>query len=130
MKKKVIIVSLVVIIATVLYVGVRLISNLVIENSISNAEETSAKVDTKLLVKAINNYCTISDLKESIDNSVNICKDGISKDDIKNMGHNLDNIKIYDIKFDGSKVTYLKIKSSKVTIEYNNDEYKRVRRIW
>jgi len=97
-----------------------------VDNTIDDTKLSVAKSEASLVVSQINNWCAVSAMKSQLQGTIDICADGLTTLETKNMIEQAD-IEVLDITFENNKVTYLKIESNKVIIEYNGATYELVK---
>ena len=88
---------------------------------VDDAKVSAAKSGASMVVFGVNNYCAAADMREQLSGETNICKDGVTIEEVGEIV-DLEDIKVNSITFDG-KVTELEIESNKITIIYDNGEY-------
>jgi len=100
---------------------VTLIATPIVLDVVNDAKDSAAKSEASMIVSGVNNYCAASAMKEQLNGATDICKDGVTEEEVKTMV-DLGNAKVNSITFDG-KVTSLEIESNGRTVKYNGSTY-------
>jgi len=125
---------------------VALIATPIVLNVVDDAKNSAAKSEAAMIVSGVNNYCAASAMKEQLNGATNICKDGVTPEEVKLMV-NLGNAKVNSITYEldetsnvvlamanlgnarvksGSatgRVTALEVESNGRTVKYNGSTY-------
>ena len=100
---------------------VALIATPIVLDVVNDAKDSAAKSEASMIVSGVNNYCAASAMKEQLNGATDICKDGVTEEEVKTMV-DLGNAKVNSITFDG-KVTSLEVESNGRTVKYNGSTY-------
>ena len=105
---------------------VALIATPIVLNVVDDAKNSAAKSEASMIVSGINNYCAASAMKEQLNGTTDICKDGVTAEEVSTMV-DLGNAKVnsitYDSKVTSKKVTYLEVESNGRTVTYDGSAY-------
>jgi len=90
-------------------------------DTVGDTKDSAAKSEATMIVSGINNYCAIAAMKEQLDGTKDICKDGVTKDEVSTM-IDLGETKVNSITYNG-KVTSLEVESNGRTVTYDGSIY-------
>lgn len=122
-----IVLAIVALIGCIIWIVLTMMAGEVVNDVVDDAKLSAAKSETSFAVSGINNWCAAAAMRAQFDDTINICEDGATVEETKNMIDIGDNFEILDVTFENSKVTYLKVNSNKITIEYNGKTYEMVK---
>ena len=101
---------------------VALIATPIVLDVVNDAKDSAAKSETSMIVSGVNNYCAASSMKEQLNGATDICKDGVTAEEVKTMV-DLGNAKVNSITYADGKVTALEVESNGRTVKYNGSTY-------
>jgi len=122
---------------------VALIATPIILDVVDDAKNSAAKSEAAMIVSGVNNYCAAAEMREQLNGTLNICKDGVTPEEVASMV-DLGNAKVKTITYGteennvalamalvnarvasntSKKVTYLEIESNGRTVIYDGSTY-------
>ena len=99
---------------------IALIATPIILNVINDARKSAGLSEASMILSGNNNYCATSAMKNQLDGSVDICADGVTKEDVSQMV-SLGNAEVLEVEYENGKVTKLKVKSNNYEFELQSD---------
>ena len=99
---------------------IALIATPIILNVINDARKSAGLSEASMILSGNNNYCATSAMKNQLDGSVDICADGVTKEDVSQMV-SLGNAEVLEVEYENGKVTKLKVKSNNYEFELQPD---------
>ncbi len=99
---------------------IALIATPIILNVIEDARKSAGKSEASMILSGINNYCATSAMKSQLDETEDICADGVTPDEVSEMV-SIGNAEVLEVEYSNGKVTKLKVKSNNYEIELQPD---------
>ena len=99
---------------------IALIATPIILNVIEDAKKSAGQSEASMIMSGINNYCATSAMKSQLDETEDICADGVTVDEVSEMV-NLGNAEVLEVEYSNGKVTKLKVKSNNYEFELQLD---------
>ncbi len=90
---------------------IALIATPIILNVIDDARKSAGLSESEMIMSGINNYCAASKIKNQLDETEDICADGVTIDDVSQMV-NLGNAEVLEIEYLEDNLIWLKVKSN------------------
>jgi len=101
---------------------VALIATPIVLNVVDDAKNSAAKSEASMIVSGINNYCSVAAMKEQLNGTTDICKDGVTKEEVSTMV-DLGNAKVEEVEYTNSKVSKLVVNSNGRKVTYDGATY-------
>ena len=101
---------------------VALIATPIVLNVVDDAKNSAAKSEASMIVSGVNNYCAASAMKEQLNGTTDICKDGVTAEELKTMV-DLGNAKVEEIEYTNGKVSKLVVNSNSRKVTYDGSAY-------
>ena len=99
---------------------IALIATPIILNVIEDAKKSAGQSEASMIMSGINNYCATSAMKSQLDETEDICADGVTPDEVSEMV-SIGNAEVLEVEYSNGKVTKLKVKSNNYEIELQPD---------
>ena len=90
---------------------VALIVTPIILNGINDAKISAGMSKASMIYSEINNYCAKADTQNQLNGEANICADGVTVEEVKDMV-NLGNAKVNKVTYENGKLTELEVESN------------------
>ena len=99
---------------------IALIATPIILNVVEDARISAGKSEAQMIYSGINNYCASSMMEEQLNGKVDICADGVTKEEVSQMV-NLGNAIVNKVTYNNGKVTELEVESNNHTFKLCGD---------
>lgn len=99
---------------------VALIATPIVLNVIDDARVSAGRSEASMIYSGVNNYCATSMMEQQLNGTVDICADGVTKEEVPQMV-NLGNAQVTEITYSNGKVTNLVVESNTHTFTLCND---------
>ena len=99
---------------------IALIATPIILNVVEDARISAGKSEAQMIYSGINNYCASSMMEEQLNGKVDICADGVTKEEVSQMV-NLGNAIVNKVTYSNGKVTELEVESNNHTFKLCGD---------
>ena len=103
--------TLTLIIIIIILAIVALIVTPIILNGINDAKISAGMSKASMIYSEINNYCAKADTQNQLNGEANICADGVTVEEVKDMV-NLDNAIVNKVTYENGKLTELEVESN------------------
>ena len=90
---------------------IALIATPIILNVIEDARKSAGKSEASMILSGINNYCATSAMKSQLDETEDICADGVTTEEVSKMV-SLGNAEVLEVEYSNGKVTNLVVNSN------------------
>ena len=90
---------------------IALIATPIILNVIEDARKSAGKSEAQMIYTGINNYCATSAMKSQLDETEDICADGVTTEEVSKMV-SLGNAEVLEVEYSNGKVTNLVVNSN------------------
>lgn len=90
---------------------VAIVATPIILNVINDARVSAGRSEAQMIYSGINNYCAASAMKNELDGSTDICADGVTIDDVKEMV-SLDDAVVTKVTYNGDNLVELIVESN------------------
>ena len=90
---------------------IALIATPIILNVIDDARKSAGKSEASMILSGINNYCATSAMKSQLDETEDICADGVTTEEVSKMV-SLGNAEVLEVEYSNGKVTNLVVNSN------------------
>ena len=90
---------------------IALIATPIILNVIEDARKSAGKSESEMIMSGINNYCATSAMKSQLDETEDICADGVTTEEVSKMV-SLGNAEVLEVEYSNGKVTNLVVNSN------------------
>ena len=88
-----------------------MIATPIILNVIEDARKSAGKSEAQMIYTGINNYCATSAMKSQLDETEDICADGVTTEEVSKMV-SLGNAEVLEVEYSNGKVTNLVVNSN------------------
>ena len=90
---------------------IALIATPIILNVIEDARKSAGKSEASMILSGINNYCATSAMKSQLDETEDICADGVTTEEVSKMV-SLGNAEVLEVEYSNGKVANLVVNSN------------------
>lgn len=99
---------------------VAIVATPIILNVINDARVSAGRSEAQMIYSGINNYCAASAMKNELDGSTDICADGVTIDDVKEMV-SLDDAVVTKVTYNGDNLVELIVESNGYKFTLSHD---------